>query len=288
VLIWLEKLSCRLADHIIATNGSYKEMEMARGGVPAERITIVRNGPDMSRFCPVEPDPALRLSGKIVIVYVGLMGPHDGIDCLLRALRHLVCDLARTDFVCILVGGIGGAMLENLKALKTELGLDNFVRFTGWVSEAEKLRYLSSADICVDPDPCNPFNDRSTMIKIAEYMAAGKPIVGFYLRENRFTAQDAGLFVADNNEMEFARALAQLMDNPSRRQAMGTFGRRRVEDELAWSYSVPQLLSVYRRVLAEAQPQPIPLQVVSGEAVPVFVTAKQDQKHAIKSDQSAT
>ena len=179
-------------------------------------------------------------------------------------------------------------MLENLKALKTVLGLDDFVRFTGWVPEVEKLRYLSSADICVDPDPCNPFNDRSTMIKIAEYMAMGKPIVGFNLRENRFTAQDAGLFVADNDEMEFARALAQLMDNPSRRQAMGTFGRRRVEDELAWSYSVPQLLSVYRRVLPEAQPQPIPRQVVSGEAVPVFVTAQQDQKHRINNDHSGT
>jgi glycosyltransferase involved in cell wall biosynthesis len=253
VLVWLEKLSCRVSDHVIATNQSYKQMEMERAGVPSERITVVRNGPHLSRFCPTEPDADLRSAGKAVIAYVGSMGPHDGIDYLLRALKCLVYDLARTDFVCVLMGG-RGEILEELKTLATTLGLDGYVRFTGWIAESHVLRqYLSSADICVVPDPSNPYNDRSTMIKMAEYMALSKPIVAFDLPENRFTAQDAALFVRANDEMEFARAMARLMDDSLLRQAKGAFGRRRVEAELAWPYSVHHLLSVYQAVLPEAR-----------------------------------
>jgi glycosyltransferase involved in cell wall biosynthesis len=246
-LLWLEKLACRLADHVIATNESYKQIEMTRDGVPEQRITIVRNGPDLNDFGPAEPDPALRRNGKTVIVYVGVMGFHDGLDYLLRAMAHLVYGLGRTNVVCVLIGK--GEMTESLKLQTADLQLDDYVQFTGWISESQKFSYLSSADICVDPDPWNPYNDRSTMIKIAEYMAMGKPIVAFDLRENRYTAQDAALFVGRNDEKDFAQALAQLMDDPARRIAMGVCGRRRVEDGLAWSYSVPHLLSVYHSVL---------------------------------------
>jgi glycosyltransferase involved in cell wall biosynthesis len=259
VLVWLEKLSCRLADHIIATNESYKEMEMVRSGVPEHRITIVRNGPDLERLRPVDPDPGLRAAGKTVIAYVGAMGPHDGLDYLLRALKHLTYDLGRRDFTAILIGK--GEAVENLSRLTGQLGLKGHVTFTGWVSEADKLRYLSSADICVDPDPGNPFNDRSTMIKIAEYMALGKPIVGFSLRENCFTAQEAGLFVRPNDELEFARALAQLMDDPPRRYTMGAFGRRRVELDLAWTHSVPRLLTAYWAALGREDGRSVELGV---------------------------
>jgi glycosyltransferase involved in cell wall biosynthesis len=256
VLLWLEWLSCRLADHVIATNRSYRKIEMERGGVPERSITVVRNGPDLTRLDVAGLDPAPRPDGRSVIAYVGAMGPHDGLDCLLRALQHLVYDLGRTDFVCILIGR--GEAVERLKALQLELGLADYVRFTGWVPEAEKLRLLRGADLCVDPDPWNPFNDRSTMIKVAEYMALGKPLVGFNLRENRFTAQQGGWFVTPNDEREFARALAQLLEDRARREALGAFGRRRVETELAWSYSVPHLLAAYRTVLGEADKDRIP------------------------------
>lgn len=248
-LVALEKLSCKLADHVIATNESYKRIEMQRGQVPEERITIVRNGPELKNLQSVEPDAELRLKAKTIIGYVGAMGVQDGIDYLLRALRHLVYDLGRSDFFCVMIGR--GDAQANLKQLTTQLGLDDHVWFTGWVSDADLLRYLSTADICVDPDPSNPFNDRCTMIKMTEYMALGKPIVAFDLPEHRFTAREAALYVRPNDELEFARALVQLMDDPEQRQVMGSFGRRRVETELAWCYSVPALLSVYRKLLPE-------------------------------------
>ncbi len=256
-LVWLEKLSCQLADHVIATNESYKRIEMERGRVPEEQITIVRNGPELDRLRPVEPDLYLQSKAKTIIGYVGVMGFQDGVDYFLRALGHLVCDLGRTDFLSVIIGQ--GDAWASLKKLATELGLDGYVWFTGRVSDSDLIRYLSTADICVDPDPSNPFNDRSTMIKMTEYMALGKPIVAFDLPEHRFTAQDAAQYVTPNDEMEFARALAQLMDDPERRQAMGSFGRQRVETKLAWRYSVPKLLEVYRMMLPEPSGQSLPV-----------------------------
>src|SRR3989442_3690714 len=247
-LLGLEKLSLRYADHVIATNQSYRAMEMERGGVPAERITIVRNGPELNSRPLAEPDPGLRQRGRTIIGYVGIMGFQDGVDYLLRALHHLVHDLERTDFLCVLIGGFGRAP-PTLKQLATQLGLHDYVWFTGVGSDADLLRYIASADICVDPDPSNPFNDRSTMIKMLEYMAQGKPIVAFDLPEHRFTAQAAAMYVRPNDDLAFASALAQLMDDPARRQAMGVFGRWRVKTELAWHYSAQDLVEAYRRLL---------------------------------------
>jgi glycosyltransferase involved in cell wall biosynthesis len=248
-LVLLEKISCRFADHVISTNQSYKTIEMQRGRVPEQRITVVRNGPELNHLQTAEPHPDLRQKGKTIICYVGVMGVQDGVDHLLRALRHLVYDLDRTDFFCVLVGA--GDALPSLESLAEQSGLADYVLFTGWVEQAEVARYLSAAGIFVAPEPSNSYNDRSTMIKIGQYMAMGKPIVAFDLPEHRFTAQRSAVYVRPNDELEFARALAGLMDDPLRRQAMGSAGRRRVETELAWRYSVPNLLEAYRKLLSE-------------------------------------
>lgn len=245
-LILFEKLSCRVANHVIATNESYRAMIKERSGIPEERITIVRNGPDLDRLQITAPDPELRQKGSTIIGYVGVMGYQDGVDYLLRALCHLVYDLKRTDIFCVIIGK--GDAWEDLKSLAGELDLNAYVWFTGRISDEELCRYLSTADICVDPDPSNPFNDRSTMIKMMEYMALGKPIVAFDLPEHRFTAQSAAVYVSPNDEMAFAQALAELIDDPQRREEAGRFGRHRVETELAWQYSVDNLLNAYQRL----------------------------------------
>jgi glycosyltransferase involved in cell wall biosynthesis len=247
----LERLSCRVADRVIATNQSYREMEMRRDNVRPENITIVRNGPELGRIKRVEPDPELRQKASTIIGYVGIMGYQDGVDYLLRALQHLLYDLKRSDFYMVLVGT--GDAWHDLRALSTKLGLDDHVWFTGTVTDEELRRYLSTADICVDPDPSNPFNDRSTMIKITEFMALEKPIVAFDLPENRFTAQQGALFVTPNDERLFAGALAELMDDSERRARMGAYGRRRIEDELAWQHCSPKLLEVYASLQPDHQ-----------------------------------
>lgn len=247
VLLWMEKVTCFVADHVMTTNGSYQAVVMERGGVLAKNITIVRNGPDPQRLRPVAPDPVLRQRGGTILTYAGAMGVQDGLDYLLRALFHLRFDYGRLDFYCVIMGD--GEELEALKKLASDLQIADHVWFPGWISGDAYVRYLASADICVDPDPSNPFNDRSTMIKMMEYMAMEKPIVAFDLPEHRYTAQGAALYVPDNDERLFAEAIGELMDDGELREQMGRLGRKRIEDELAWEYAAAELIKAYQKIL---------------------------------------
>jgi glycosyltransferase involved in cell wall biosynthesis len=172
-----------------------------------------------------------------------VMGRQDGVDYLLKALQHLAYDLKRTDFFCLLMGK--GDALNDLKQLAHDLKLDDYVLFTGWVENTKVQGYLSAMDLCVAPEPSNEYNDRSTMIKITEYMAAGKAIAAFDLPEHRYTAQNAAVYAGANDPRELAHAILALMDDPERRDALGSAGRQRIETQLAWTYQADNLLKVY-------------------------------------------
>jgi glycosyltransferase involved in cell wall biosynthesis len=156
--------------------------------------------------------------------------------------------LRRDDWLAVLVGD--GESFESLKRVAQELGIDQQVRFVGRVSFEEVTPYIAAMDICAIPDPPNEYTRRCTLIKTMEYMAQSKPIVAFDLEETRFSAQDAAVYVAENDELSFALAIADLMDDADRRRAMGLAGRRRVEAELTWRHSIPHLLSVYAALTA--------------------------------------
>jgi len=254
-LVWLEKLSCVLADQIITTNQSYKALEIERGHVQAERITIVRNGPD-DQFISIDSEPGARQLGQTIIAYAGTIGIQDGVEYLLRALQHMVGDMGRTDFLCLLVGD--GDALPMIKSMTVELGLTKFVSFTGWVDSASVARHLSGADICVSPEPSNPYNDRSTMIKIMEYMAKGKPIVAFDLLEHRVSAEGAALFARPNDIRDFARKIVALMDDSEQRNRLGQLGRERIEKELSWAHQEKFLLHAYDKINANCSPNECP------------------------------
>lgn len=247
-LLVFEKLSCKLADHVIATNNSYRTLEIERHGVSPERITIARNGPELDRIRVVDPDPELRKKAPNIFCFLGEMGVHDGADYMLRALHHLRNTLKREDFFCVVMGR--GDAVPDLKKQCTELGLNDKVWFTGFVTDEELLRYASTADICVDPDPSNSFNDRCSMTKMSEYMAFGKPIVAFDLPEHRVTAQEAALYAVANDELDYARKLQQLMDNPQLRLAMGKLGRERVDTVLSWTHQSKFLIQAYEQLFA--------------------------------------
>lgn len=249
MLVAGEKLACRLADHVIATNESYRAVEMERDRVPADRISIVRNGPDLNKFHPVPPDLDLRQRAGTLIGYIGVMGPQDGIDYLLRAVRHLVYDLGQKDVLFVIIGKADN--LEDLRDIARELEIEDYVWFTGFVPYGDMLCYLSTIDIGVDPDPSNPFNDRCTMIKMMNYMTMSKPIVAFDLPEHRVTAGDAAVYARPNDELDFARQIAALIADPDRRERMGRVGRQRIERELAWPYQGEQLVKAYETVTAK-------------------------------------
>jgi glycosyltransferase involved in cell wall biosynthesis len=247
MLVLFENLTCRLACHVIATNESYQKIEMERGGVPAERITIVRNGPD-DRFRLVPEAPEIRQKATTILGYVGIIGPQDGLDYLLRSLHHLVYTLQQSDIFCVIIGK--GDAVPQLKEYAQQLKLEKHVWFTGWVSDEDLLRYLSTADICLDPDPSNPFNDRCTMIKMMEYMALGKPIVAYDLPEHRVSAGDAAVYAPPNDELAFARQIVELIHDPERRNQMGQIGRSRIEARLAWAHQEKHLLAAYDSLTA--------------------------------------
>jgi glycosyltransferase involved in cell wall biosynthesis len=246
ILNVLEKCSVRLANVLIVTNASYREIDIARHGADPERVFIVRNGPDLSRVRLVEPDAQLRSSGRTILGYIGAMNPQDGVDYLLRALQHLRYTLQRDDFYCVIIGD--GDSLAELKVLSTTLGLEQHVRFTGFIPDELMIRYLSTADIGLDPNPSSPLNDVSTWIKVMEYMALGKPIVSFDLKETRTSAAGAAVYVPPNDEAAFARAVRELMDDPARRAQMGEIGRQRIREELGWAITSRNLLRAYGRL----------------------------------------
>lgn len=246
-LIRLEQWSYRIADHVITTNDSYTTNALNRGHVPASKITVVRNGPELS--CTAFPtfDHELRQRSKNLILYSGSIGTQDGLDCLGRILHYLRFDLAREDFCCIIMGD--GDYLPAVKVQIQGLRVQDRIFFTGWIADSNQyLRYLNTADICVSPDPPTVYNDRSTFIKIMDYMAAGKPIVAFDLAETRYSAQDSALYSPAGDERQFAMCLAKLMDQPELRNTLGKRGQSRVREQLAWQYSAQTLLVAYEKV----------------------------------------
>jgi glycosyltransferase involved in cell wall biosynthesis len=247
--VLLEKLTYRFSDVVMATNATYKELALRRGSIAPEDVFIVRNGPDLDTFRLVPPNPALKYGKPYLVGYVGTMSDQEGLDILLDVAFHLKKN-GRTDIHFTCVGG--GPALMSLRKMVQDKDLGDMVNFTGRVSDEDLLQVLSTADVCVNPDrPCE-MNDISTMIKIMEYMALAKPIVQFDLREGRFSAQDAAVYADTQNQVsDFAAKLTWLIDSPNERKRMGEFGRRRVEKELAWEYSVQNLLAAYNRVFAK-------------------------------------
>jgi len=248
VLKILEWCSLKLADVSIATNESYKQIQIERANKNPRDIFIVRNGPNQVRMTPVTPNARLQGMNKYILCYIGSLNPQDGVDHLLRALRHLLYELKRSDFHCVIMGS--GDSLQDLRDLAEKLQLNGCVDLAGFVSDEDLQANLAAADICVDPDPSSPLNDVSTWIKVMEYMAYAKPIIAFDLKETRFSAGEAAIYVQPNKEAEFAQAIVELMEQPELRKKMGAHGRRRIEQELQWNKVGGNLLAAYETLLA--------------------------------------
>jgi glycosyltransferase involved in cell wall biosynthesis len=249
----LERWTFKVADISIATNESYKRIAIERGGMDEERVFVVRSGPRLEKWRIMPPNARLRKGRSFLVGYVGVMGQQEGIDYLLKAVQVIVQDFGRKDVHFGLVGS--GPAFNDMKQLARDLGVEDYVTFTGRVPDEELLEMLNTADVCVNPDVANEMNDKSTMNKIMEYMALAKPIVQFDLTEGRFSAGEASLYAKRNDSIDMARLILKLLDDPEMRAYMGQYGRRRVESELDWRHEEPKLLAAYKTLLADAVPQ---------------------------------
>lgn len=243
----LERATYRAADVVISTNESYKQVARIRGGKKPEDVFVVRSAPVVERFHEVPAEPELKKGKPHLLAYLGVMGPQDGVDYALRALAKLRDEVGRTDWHAVFVGS--GDAFDDMVALSAKLGLANQVEFTGRIPDEDLVRYLSTADVCLSPDPLNPLNDVSTMNKVMEYMAMSKPIVSFELREARVSAGDAAVYAPANDESAFAKLVAQLLDDPEERARMGKLGQARVAGALSWENSAKNLIAAYEHAV---------------------------------------
>ena len=241
-----ERLTFRTADISIATNESYRRIAIERGGMQPKRVFVVRSGPNLDRVKNLPADPAWRKGRRFLVGYVGVISQAEGLDLLLASVRHTVYARGRKDIHFAVAGS--GPELEAIKQMAEDMKVADYVTFTGRIDDAKLFTMLSTADVCVNPDRVTAMNDISTMNKIMEYMALGEPIVQFDVKEGRFSAQDASLYAKANDAVDFAERVLELIDDPGRRARMGEYGRKRVEEALAWHHEQPKLLNAYAKL----------------------------------------
>lgn len=241
--LWLERHTYDHCTFAFVTNESYKEIAIRRGGMSPDKVHVLRSGPRLERLKIQPPKPEIKRGKRFMVGYLGVIGQQEGIEYLLEAARYLRDEKGRDDIFWGIVGG--GPHLEALRRKSEEMGLQDIVEFTGRVSDEKMLDYLNTADVCVNPDEYNAMNDKSTMNKVLEYMALGKPIVQFDLTEGRYSAQDASLYAERNNARDMADKIVMLLDDPERREKMAAIGRERILNELSWDHTSRALISAY-------------------------------------------
>ena len=248
LMLFCERRTFRAAKVVISTNESYKRIAIERGGKDPDDVFVVRSGPSLARIRILPPDPAAKKGRDFLIGYVGVIGQQEGIQYLIEAMHIIVNEQGRQDVQCAIVGG--GSAVAEMQALAASKGLADHIDFYGRVPDAELLRVLNTADVCVNPDEYNAMNDKSTMNKIVEYMALGKPIVQFDLIEGKVSAGEASLYARPNNARDMADCITRLLADPEARARMGAYGRARVVDTLEWKHQEPILLAAYDRLFA--------------------------------------
>lgn len=245
-LLLLERLTLRSADMVIAVNRSHRDIALQRGGVDAAKVVIVRSGPPRAWADLCFDEPRLKGGRKYLVVYLGEMCQQDGVDHLLRAVRHYA-ESCPMDTLFALIGG--GPDQQRMKDMAQEMELNDWVHFTGRVPDEVLWQYLATADLCVDPDPYTEWSDLSTMNKMIEYLAFGKPVVAFDLTEHRRTALDAAEYIEPNNDVKLNIATRDLLMDEARRHDMGRRGQQRFRADLAWENSEKELVALYSRLL---------------------------------------
>lgn len=251
-----ERLAFGTADVSIATNESYRKVAIIRGKKRPDRVFVVRNNPDLDVVQRVKPRMELKRGKALLVAYVGIMNQQDGVELLLHSIDYIVKHEGRRDTHFVFVGI--GSELPRLRALVAEKRLDSFVTFAGWLSREEIDAYVSTADVCVAPDPYNPLNDASTMVKTLEYMAYGRPVVQFALTEGRYSAAEASLYAKPNDPVDFAEQIIRLLNSETLRHELGQRGRKRVEERFNWDSEKKTLLQAYKTALELPQIPPRP------------------------------
>ncbi len=246
ILLLLEKLTFMTADLVVSTNGSYKSIAMERGKKSTDDVFVVRNGPNLSRVRFAKPNPSWKGGFDHLVVYAGVIGVQERIDVLLKAVDYITKQRKITNIKFIVMGP--GTHLSQMIEQSKEMRLEKYVHFTGYVPYSDFYEILASADLCVNPEFRSEFSDKSTMIKIMDYMVFAKPIVQFESTEGRETAGRASEYVKNNSEIDFAEKIVDLLNHPKKRIEMGKIGKERILKRLNWDEQKKILKKAYEHL----------------------------------------
>ena len=243
ILLLMEKATFKTADIVISTNESYKMIAITRGNKNSNDVFVVRNGPTLSRITFPEPNKKLKGEFDYLVAYLGIIGNQEGIDNLLRSVRYIVYEKKIENIRFIIVGK--GPHLSEMVKLSKEMMLEKYVTFTGYIPYRDLYEILTTADLCVNSEFRNDFTDKSTMIKIMDYMTFGKPIVQFETSEGKVTAGESAFYVKNNDEVDFAEAIIELLNDEPRRKKMGNIAKTRIDESLQWNLQKDNLIKAY-------------------------------------------
>jgi glycosyltransferase involved in cell wall biosynthesis len=243
VLQFMEKMTFKTANIIISTNESYKKIAQERGGKKKNEIFVIRNGPDLSRYIFLPPNETFKDGFDYLVAYLGVIGKQEGIDNLLRSAHYIVYKRNIKNIKFIIIGS--GTSWQELVDLSKKMGLEKYVHFTGFIPDRDLYEILSTADVCVNPEFRNEFTDKSTMIKIMDYLVFGKPIVQYDTIEGRVTAGDAAKYIQKNDEVSFAETVIELLNDPEQRKRMEEIAIKRIKEKLNWDKQKVNLKRAY-------------------------------------------
>lgn len=244
ISLYMEKISFIIADLVITTNESYKKIALTRGKKNNEEVYVVRNGPDLSRIPQISPDDKWKSNFKYLVAYVGNIGSQENLDVLLKIVEYIVFKKKVDSIKYIIIGT--GPHLEQMIQLCSSMKLDQYVTFTGYIPYKDFYEILATADLGINPELSNEFTDKSTMLKIMDYMTFRKPIVQFETIEGKVTAGEAGFYVKENSIAHFGDAIINLLNDPENRKRMGEIGRKRIEEHLNWNVQKESLKAAYQ------------------------------------------
>ena len=235
-----QRASLRSSNAVIVTNRSQAEIALARGVSRPERLTIVRNGP--RRFTLARTaDVRQGVLANPRLVFVGELDSQDGV----LALPELLARPGLEGATLTLVGE--GVARDALADCFHRAGMSERITFTGHVPHRRVPALIAGADVCIDPAPCTELNRSSTMIKVVEYLAAGRPVVAFDLAETRRTAGDAALYADCGDLDRFAALVNRIAEDDELRGRLAERARRRAK-ELVWEHSEEELIGAYERL----------------------------------------
>jgi glycosyltransferase involved in cell wall biosynthesis len=252
ILLLSEKITYLFSDIVIVVNKSCRKIALRRGNKKEQDVFIVRNGPSIQNIRNAQPNPALKEGRKYLLSYVGMMGPQEGVDIMLRAICNLATVYNREDFHVRIIGS--GTVLDDMKQYAVELGIDHLVTFAGHADYRQVMEGIATADVCLCPDPKTPLNDKCSFVKVIEYMSLGQPLVAFDLEEVRNSADGAALYALPNDEIDFAQKINHLLDDPDLRISMGRLGKERVMNFLTWEHSKDSLKAAYEKIFKASNP----------------------------------